>query len=93
MTFANQKPAVQSAAVTKTQKRKEPGDLNAQIESASDFMNELRQLKMHLTCATHHGHWCYVSLIDAHHKELDIFVLTLWAKKIVRGDLQSYTNV
>ncbi|KIJ65312.1 hypothetical protein HYDPIDRAFT_167526 [Hydnomerulius pinastri MD-312] len=77
----NLKPAVKLAASAKNMKSKEPGDSGVE-HLAVDFMNELHQLKEHLACATHSGHWCFVSPIDGHHKQLDIFVLTLWAKKM-----------
>ena len=55
------------------------GELSATI----DFTDELRRLKEHLACATHTGRWCFMSPIDGHHQQLDIFVVTLWAKKMV----------
>ncbi|KIJ05146.1 hypothetical protein PAXINDRAFT_159148, partial [Paxillus involutus ATCC 200175] len=80
----NLKPAVQSAVNAK--KRKEPGDAATQLAASIDFTDELRQLKEHLGCATHQGRWCFISPIDGHHKQLDLFILTLWAKKIFLGE-------
>ena len=83
LTSNTQKPAVKLPATAKTLKRKEPtGDTVAENASI-DVTDMLRQLKEHLSCAKHGGRWCYVSPIDGQHRELDIFVLTLWAKKIV----------
>lgn len=83
LTLNTQKPAVKLPATAKTLKHKEPtGDTVAENPSI-DVTDMLRQLKEHLPCAKHGGRWCYVSPIDGQHRELDIFVLTLWAKKIV----------
>jgi hypothetical protein len=67
-------------------KRKEPGGAVAaagEPTATLDFTDELRRLKEHLACATHTGRWCFVSPFDGHHQQLDIFVVTLWAKKMV----------
>ncbi|KIJ05516.1 hypothetical protein PAXINDRAFT_141245, partial [Paxillus involutus ATCC 200175] len=81
----NLKPATVSAGVVNAKKRKEPGGAAAAVGELSatiDFTDELRQLKEHLACATHTGRWCFVSPIDGCHQQLDIFVVTLWAKKM-----------
>lgn len=74
--------------VINAKKRKEPGNaavaaVVGEPSATPDLTNELRQLKEHLACATHAGRWCFVSPIDGHHQQLNIFMLTLWAKKIV----------
>ncbi|KIK81788.1 hypothetical protein PAXRUDRAFT_806793 [Paxillus rubicundulus Ve08.2h10] len=75
------KPAV--LLVVNVKKHKESGDAATQLAASFDFTDELCQLKEHLGCVTHQGCWCFVSPIDSHHKQLDLFILTLWAKKIM----------
>ncbi|KAI6117924.1 hypothetical protein F5141DRAFT_1061639 [Pisolithus sp. B1] len=76
----NLKPAIKLVTNVKNLKHKEAGDDDPNMV---DFTDELQCLKEHLACATHSGWWCFVSPIDGNHNQLDIFVLTLWAKKMV----------
>ncbi|KAF7966489.1 hypothetical protein HWV62_38126 [Athelia sp. TMB] len=51
-------------------------------DTSVSFTTELCQLKQKLQCAKHIGKYCYVDL-DSNHRPLDIYQLTLWAKKIL----------
>jgi hypothetical protein len=53
-------------------------------ETTLSFTKELRQLKSRLDCAQHRGRHCYISPVNGEHIMLDVYKLTLWAKKIVR---------
>jgi len=84
LTSNTQKAVAKSPVTAKTLKCKEPSDSSAVAEHPTiDFTDKLCQLKEHLSCAKHGGRWCYVSPINGQHQQLDLFVLTLWAKKIV----------
>ncbi|TFK68636.1 hypothetical protein BDN72DRAFT_948678 [Pluteus cervinus] len=48
-------------------------------------VNELRQLKERLFCQQHSRH-CYVHPTSFEHINLDVFKLTLWARKISQGE-------
>ncbi|KIJ67284.1 hypothetical protein HYDPIDRAFT_165949 [Hydnomerulius pinastri MD-312] len=81
MMIHNLKPATILGMNTK--KQKEPAGVVGEPLATLDFTNKLHQLKEHLACITHTGRWCFVSPIDGHHQQLDIFVLTLWVKKML----------
>lgn len=49
-----------------------------------DATPQLRALKEHLMCARHRGCFCYVMMPSGEHKEVDVFTLTLWARKMVK---------
>ena len=84
LTSNTQKAVAKSPVTAKTLKCKEPSDSSTVAEHPTiDFTDKLCQLKEHLSCAKHGGRWCYVSPINGQHQQLDLFVLTLWAKKIV----------
>jgi hypothetical protein len=60
------------------------GDDGAEPDTAVSFKTELRELKQKLACQKHTGKYCYVDPTkQGEHIALDIYKLTLWAKKIV----------
>ncbi|KAH7917952.1 hypothetical protein BV22DRAFT_1134975 [Leucogyrophana mollusca] len=75
----NLNPATHAPVTSK--KRKVAGIDNG-TSATIDFTDELCWLKEHLSCAKHTGRWCFVSPIDGEPKQLDIFIITLWAKKM-----------
>jgi hypothetical protein len=59
-------------------------DTELPVDTAVSFKTELRELKQRLQCEKHSGRYCYVDPIHpGEHIALDIYKLTLWAKKIV----------
>jgi hypothetical protein len=83
----SQHPARQAASATRgrgTKRNVDEFESNPSLSTTLTFTSELRQLKAHLSCAKHPGKWCYVDPVKpGDHIHLDIFKLTLWAKKIV----------
>jgi hypothetical protein len=84
----NQNPA--HSAAQGAQKRSAAGssasgvDGTAEPDTAVSFKTELRELKQRLQCEKHSGKYCYVDPINpGEHIALDVYKLTLWAKKIV----------
>ena len=73
-----QKPAIQALSA-----KRKANDMEEVSSTSIDLTTHLRQLKDHLGCSKHRGQFCYVCPIDSEHVKLDIFTLTLWAKKIV----------
>ena len=62
-------------------------------DTAVSFKTELRELKQRLQCEKHSGKYCYVDPINpGEHIALDVYKLTLWAKKIV-SSLLSHSDV
>ncbi|KDQ51433.1 hypothetical protein JAAARDRAFT_50724 [Jaapia argillacea MUCL 33604] len=82
--------ASSAASASSSKKRKRTQDLfsddDDEPSTTMSFVKELRQLKQHVECAKHNGKYCYVSPITGDHKNLNIYQLTLWAKKIFLGD-------
>jgi hypothetical protein len=84
---ANQNPA--RAAAQGVQKRSAAESSAVGIDSTEpdttvSFKTELRELKQRLQCEKHSGKYCYVDPINpGEHIALDVYKLTLWAKKIV----------
>jgi hypothetical protein len=87
LTYANQNPAGSAAQGARKRSAAESlavGVDGAEPDTAVSFKTELHELKQRLQCEKHSGKYCYVDPI--HHREhvaLDIYKLTLWAKKIV----------
>ncbi|KAG2749318.1 hypothetical protein P692DRAFT_20732641 [Suillus brevipes Sb2] len=66
---------------------REEADLeNQEPPTSISFAAEFRELKNRLSCAKHTGKHCYVNPITGDHKALDVYRLTLWAKKISLGE-------
>jgi hypothetical protein len=87
LTHVNQNPA--RSATQGVRKRSAAESSAVGVEGTEpntvvSFKTELRELKQRLQCEKHSGRYCYVNPISpVEHTPLDIYQLTLWAKKIV----------
>ena len=86
LTHANQNPARSAAQGAQKRSAAESSAVvdGTEPDTAVSFKTELRELKQRLQCEKHSGKYCYVDPINpGEHIALDIYKLTLWAKKIV----------
>ena len=63
-------------------RKKHRNDADEQ-DTSGQYIEELRKLKAHLSCAKHSGAYCYISPDTQEHIRLSTFMLTAWAKHIV----------
>ncbi|KAF7968893.1 hypothetical protein HWV62_28930 [Athelia sp. TMB] len=79
----NLKPATEAPA---TAGRKRRATTDEDVATRIDAAPQLRALKEHMACAKHHGSYCFVSRPSGEHQELDIYMLTLWARKMATNE-------
>ncbi|KAG1771527.1 hypothetical protein EDD22DRAFT_947961 [Suillus occidentalis] len=77
---------LQKAQAAGHRSREEADLKNQEPPTSISFAAEFHELKNHLSCAKHTGKHCYVNPITGDHEALDIYRLTLWAKKISLGE-------
>ncbi|KAF8997056.1 hypothetical protein BDQ17DRAFT_1429264 [Cyathus striatus] len=61
-------------------------EADSESDTTLSFAPQLQELKEQLACQLHHGRFCYVNPVMDDHIQLDLYVLSLWAKKILLGE-------
>ncbi|KAF8994290.1 hypothetical protein BDQ17DRAFT_1431139 [Cyathus striatus] len=61
-------------------------EADSESDTTLSFAPQLQELKERLACQLHCGRFCYVNPVMDDHIQLDLYVLSLWAKKILLGE-------